>query len=92
MKNLNEFVDLPDKEKEAVLRDVVKKANQDQLDEFNAINEDYVVDKFYDLADDNIEQTKLEQWSMFFAALLLACLPLVVIVALIAKAILQWVK
>jgi hypothetical protein len=79
MKNLNEFVNAPKEEQEKVLREVVKKANQDQLDEFNAINDDYVVDQFYDLADDNIEMSPAEQWSLLTIGIAMTVIIAVVI-------------
>jgi hypothetical protein len=48
MKDLNEFANLPDEEKEAVLRDVIGKVNQDQKE---MVHE---VDMFIDLKDEDL--------------------------------------
>jgi hypothetical protein len=45
--------------------------------------EDYVVDQFYDLADDNIEQSPAEQWSLLAIGVFMT-----IVLAVIARTVL----
>jgi hypothetical protein len=50
-----------------------------QEEEHQAINDNYVVDQFYDLADDNIEMSPAEQWSLFTVGVIMTLVVAVIV-------------